>query len=413
VANASTSAFKALIQSTAGCRLTRAEVVSLEVSEQSGMIFAYHKLDMGTCDGFTTPSAAWLIRRGVLRKAPLTVCLSVVSSLMCAAQTNPSVPQRLPATVKHVLSYLPADTETIFVASKSFAMPLFRPDNDQEIRETSPDRMFELLPLDRFGLKDGLLQNYLMGERIELAIEGSRHFRPPSGLGEAPYEGCQIAVLEKANTSRGASFLKESANGRLKTDNVAGQQVTVFQERLEDDIWTTFVAFPKPNLVLACTDRDYLREVLERIGGRIGKRALPDTLAEWSFVDTHASFWGLRHYDKSQAGRDPTSPFVDRNILGMSDRLATGVALTFDSGKRNAAKVSYFSGVSDILVFLQKQTPWSMQINGLVDATASLPIRYRQTAPGVAEIEYELGGTIPADAFILVVVSVFGHVIYF
>ena len=59
-------------------------------------------------------------------------------------------------------------------------MPLFKPDDDQQSRETSLDERFELLPLERFGIKDGLLQNYLRGERVEFAIEGSRHFRPPA-----------------------------------------------------------------------------------------------------------------------------------------------------------------------------------------------------------------------------------------
>ena len=95
-----------------------------------------------------------------------------------------------------------------------------------------------------------------------------------------PYEGCQIAVFAKASSNRGASFVKAAASVALKTDNMAGQSVTVFQEKRDDDTRTTFVAFPKPNLVIACTNRDYLSEVLQRIGGKIGKRALPDTLAE-------------------------------------------------------------------------------------------------------------------------------------
>jgi hypothetical protein len=354
--------------------------------------------------------------RRVISDVLLTAWLSAASSsLICKAQTNTSMPiQHLPARVRQVLSWLPADTETILVANTPFAMPLFKPDDDQQSHETSLDERFELLPLDRFALKDGLLQNYLVGERIELAIEGSRHFRPPvSNFGEMPYEGCQIAVLAKASSSRGPSFVKAAGSVALKTDNVAGQSVAVFQEKRDHDTWATLVAFPKPNLVLACTNRDYLSEVLQRIGGKIGKRALPDTLAEWTFVSTNASFWGLRHYDKTQAERDPTSPFRDFNIIGMADKQATAIALTFDSGKRNLAKISYFSSAGDILEFLQKRTPLSMKIEGVVDSTANLPVQYRQTAPGVAEIQYELGQAIPVDLFISVVMGAFGHAVYF
>jgi len=217
-------------------------------------------------------------------------------------------------------------------------------------------------------------RTYLIGQRVEIAIEGSRHFRRPSGLfGEMPYEGCQIAVLAEATVSRRDSFLKHSSSVALRGDSLVGQKMAVFEEKVDDDIWTTFLAFPKPNLVLACTNRAYLREVLERIGGKVGKRALSETLAEWKFVDTEAPFWGLRHYDKSQAGLDPTSPFVDRNIFGTADRQASGVAFRFDPRKGNVVTISYFSSTRDILGFLQ-HTPLSMEIDGVVDSTANLPV---------------------------------------
>jgi len=227
-----------------------------------------------------------------------------------------------------------------------------------------------------------------------------------------PYEGCQIAVLAEATVNRRDSFLRQFSDVAVRVDSIAGQKIPIFEEKLEDDIWTTFVAFPKPNLVLACTNPDYLREVLERIGGKVGKRALSDTLAEWKFVDTKAPFWGLRHYDKSQAGLDPTSPFGDRSVLGAVDREASGIAFRFDPRTRNVVTISYFSGTRDILGFLQKQSPLSMKIVGTVDSTANLPVTYRQAAPGVAEIKYQLGGALPVDLFVFVAMAAFGHAVY-
>jgi hypothetical protein len=57
--------------------------------------------------------------------------------------------------------------------------------------------------------------------------------------------------------------------------------------------------FPKPNIAVAATDRGYLEDVLARIDGKRGERALPDTLPEWKHVDTHAQFWVVRHYRKA------------------------------------------------------------------------------------------------------------------
>lgn len=343
-----------------------------------------------------------------IRTALLSICLAAGSSAVCRAQSTGPVAQ--------VLSWLPADTETILVANKPFAMPRFKPDDsrrENEISLADLPEAFELLPLSLFELKDGLLQNYLAGQRVEIAMEGSRHFRNPGGLGELPYEGCQIAVLTVASATRTDSFLKRFSNVAVSVDSVAGQKIPVFEEKLENDIWTTFVAFPKPNLVLACTNRDYLREVLERIGGKAGRRALSDTLAEWKFVDANARFWGLRHYDKSQAGIDPTSPFGDRTVLGAGDRQASGIAFRFDPRTRNVVTISYFSGMRDIIGFLQTQTPLSMNGVADVDSPAKLPVSYRLAAPGVAEIKYELGRALSVDVFIFVVVAEFGHAVYF
>jgi hypothetical protein len=351
-----------------------------------------------------------------LRNTLLSICLAAGSSALCRAQTSPLVPGPLPARVGQVLSWLPSDTETILVANKPFTMPGFKPDAAPPGSKTSlaaSTEMFELLPLGLFELKNGLLQNYLMGQRVEIAIEGSRHFRRPSALfGEMPYEGCQIAVLGETNVSRRDSFLKQSSSMVLRVDSVAGQEIPVIEEKRDDDMWTAFVAFPKPNLVLACTNRDYLREVLDRIGGKVGRRALSDTLAEWKLVGTEAPFWGLRHYDKSQAGRDPTSPFVDRTIFGTGDRQASGIAFRFDPKTGNVVTISYFSSTKDILGFLQNQTPLSMGVP-VDDPTARLPVSYRQVAPGVAEIKYELGGELPVDWFLAVAMGTFGHAAYF
>lgn len=340
------------------------------------------------------------------------MCLAAAVIPTCGAQTN-QASKPLPDPVKKILYWLPADTETILVDGKSFVMPQLSASDDPQDRAASPGQVFQRLPLDRFSLKDGLLQNYLAGETVDFAVEGSRHFRNPSALGEALYEGCQIAVLKKASPARGASFRMKSAKVVLKTETIAGQLISVFQEMIENDLWTTLVVFPTPNVVAACTNRDYLREVVERIGGKAGKRALPDTLQEWAFVNTQASFWGLRHYDRSQAGLDPTSPLAGQNVLGVSDSQAIGVTVAFDAERQGKTTISYLSAATNILELLQKRTPLSMHVEGLVPSTENLPVHYRLVKNGVAEIEYELGDAIPAEAFALVMIGVFGHPVYF
>jgi hypothetical protein len=340
----------------------------------------------------------------VISRVLIAICLSAVCWLICTAQSKPRATDRA-GKVNEVISWLPADTETIFVASTQFVMPPFKQPETEQGNEPSLQEL--LRPLDRFETKKGLLQNYLKGERIELTVEGSRHFSPPVGsFGAMPYEGCEIAVLAKATSGRETSFMKAAGSAALRTDGIAGQNVVVFREKIDDETWTTFVSFPRPDLVLACTNRDYLTEVLHRIGGKGGIRALPDTLAEWKFVNTNASCWGLRHYDKTQAERDPTSPFRDFNIIKLADKNAIGIVFAVDSEKRNVLRLFYFSGTKDLLGFLQKETFL------LLGDGAELPIRYRLAAPGVAEIEYELGNEIPTSYFVVMLLGAFGHALY-
>src|SRR5262249_55216673 len=153
----------------------------------------------------------------------------------------------------------------------------------------------------------------LKDNKVALAIEGSRHFRPPTALGTMRYEGCGIVVLESGTGVDGESFMKNGAVSAKRLDKIGAVSVAVFQEQSEGDVWTTFVAFPRRNVVTIATDFAYLRTVLGRLSGTPGPRALPDSLPEWKYVNMSAPVWGVRHYDRTQAQLDPTSPLRDRN----------------------------------------------------------------------------------------------------
>jgi len=87
---------------------------------------------------------------------------------------------------------------------------------------------------------------------------------------------------------------------------------SVFEQKLENDLWTIYVSFPQNNVVLVATNRSFLQEVLVRMRGKEGQRALPDSLPEWKYVNRNSQFWGIRHFDRTQAKMDPSSPFRER-----------------------------------------------------------------------------------------------------
>ena len=184
-------------------------------------------------------------------------------------------------------------------------------------------------------------------------------------------------------------------------------QVIVFQEQLEEDTWTTFVAFPKPNVAVAATNEEYLREVLARINGKHGERALPESLPEWKYVNTHAAFWALRHYDKKGAAVDATSPLAGPNSSVIADDRAIGLTFYFDPDKSKTATITYLSGDKNILQNVQKHLfPIETE-----PGAREMHIRYREMAPGVVEGSYDLEHIESAEVFTFVLIALLGHVV--
>src|SRR5215475_12334743 len=232
--------------------------------------------------------------------------LDVLCASGIAAQKFPQKASSV--DLQEVLSWLPADTETITVARGPFdlnsktAQSRLAEDEDEKrpVTATELAEPFQTLPLSSFGFKGGLLLPRLKDKRVSLAIEGARHFRPPSGLGEMPFEGCSIALFVDDLNDSVASFTKAHRKSILRVEQIAGEQIAVFREKLENDMWTAYLAIPDSRTVIVATNRDYLSEVLARLQGKKGIRALPNDLPEWKYINTDFQFWGLRHFDRTQ-----------------------------------------------------------------------------------------------------------------
>jgi len=349
-------------------------------------------------------------------KVALLLCLAMLGATWCRAQASRKheTPVVSRTTVRDVLSWFPADTETIVVANGPFPMQVLTADDDQtQNRGVSTKELkgeFEDLPLSLVGINKSLTEKYLRGYEVTIAIEGSRRFRPPSGLGEMPFEGCDIVVFTHDIADRAQSFMKDSKDLATRHENVEGQSVAVFQETLEEDVWTTFVAFPRANIAVVATDRDFLRDVLARIGGAGGPRALPDDLPEWKYVKTSAPCWGLRHYDKTQSQFDPSSPFDgEKSATIISDDQAIGVVFNFDPVPDSTATIIYLSGSKDIL---QKVKQAFFPPGVEPESTKDMQIQFRQLAPGVVRSSFVLTHSEPASFFLFILMGLLGHAVY-
>ena len=350
------------------------------------------------------------------RIALIVFTFGLFNALISEVLAQTSTQKTGSVNLQQVLSWLPADTETISVARAfdlDYKITQSKPDEDENENRAVTDlelaEQFEALPISLLGVKDGLLLPRLKNKRVSLAIEGARHFRPPSDLGEMPYEGCAIAVLVDNLDTDMASFVKGNSKSILRVEQVEGQAVAVFREKLEKDVWTAFVAFPNNRLIIVATNRDYLSEVLARLQGKKGNRALPNDLPEWKYVNTDLQFWGLRHYDRTQAKLDPTSPFGGRKSANDPDEQAIGLVYVFDrSDGGNTAKITYLSGDTS----LGSRPDATLLSMGKGPEAEALHAKYREVSPGVVEGSYTLKKTRQVSFFFFVFMGMFGHAVF-
>jgi hypothetical protein len=336
-----------------------------------------------------------------------TALLGIVFSSVALAARVSGPPEDL----SRVLSWLPGNTETLIVSRDPFTLTnntSRNENNDGLISDKELASAFEHLALGPMGFKDGLLAKRLEGKRINLVIEGSRHFRSPAGLGELPYEGCSVIFFLDNLRDEMTSFSRDARRSALKREQLEAQEVFVFQEKLEEDDWTIFVAFPNEHAILLATDRSYLAEILARMHGKTGPRALPNDLPEWKHVDTEAPFWGLRHYDKSQSRFDPTSPYGGRKSANFPDEQAIGFAFALDRHPLRSVTAIYLSGN---LAIGAKPTETLLGMDRYPEAKG-LDAKYQELSPGVVQASYSLERHRASGFFLFVLQGILGHAVY-
>src|SRR5260370_26831874 len=168
-----------------------------------------------------------------MRRKVISLALTSSVAIFCGAGCNTDKGQtssgsaRAVANFERVLSWLPADTETLLVANGPFWMSSFEVAQNHKNYEVSSqelEKAFEGLTLALFNSKSRVLEKHLESKKVLFAAEGSRHFRRPAGLGELPYEGCAIAIFADDLRHRWDAFMKETAPVALRMEEVEGQK---------------------------------------------------------------------------------------------------------------------------------------------------------------------------------------------
>ncbi len=315
--------------------------------------------------------------------------------------------------LNQVLSWLPVDTETVLGANGPFGW-----DPEIHSNETPPQERLtaaelevqsRMFPLALLNFNNGGLGKFINGKAISLAIEGSRRFRAPRSLGMMRYEGCLMVIFMPAVSLDGSAFLKAAASSAVRFEARNGIRIAVFEEKVEDDTWTTFVAFPRGNVAVVATNRDYLAVLLDRMRGAPGPRALPEALSEWKHLETNAPVWGIRHYRKQGAALDPSSPLLGQSSANIPDADAVGVTFSFAPSSQLAATVDYFSRSPDARRILSS---YLMMADAAVAAPRELQMPLRQPGPGVLEASIDLSATEAIERLLFGLMAMLGHAVY-
>ena len=339
----------------------------------------------------------------------------LLSSLIASsviAQTSSGVPRETVAMTDTILSWLPSDTESVIVAQGPYTIPSKKkPDHTEQQGLTGAEvsKLWAMtLPMVMFGLDGDSLGERLASRKALVAIEGSRHFRVPRGLGMMHFEGCEIVVFSEELGDFPNSFAQDAQRDFVGTEEISGQRILVFQKKTDGDIWTTLVAFPRPNVILVATDRNYLAETLARMQGKPGPRALPTSLPEWRHVNRQSQFWALRHYDPDQAAQDPTSPLhVSDSAFVGSDTRAIGLVFNLTRESDARATIVYLSQDEGLLDQLNRGRWMDARDPDLKD----LHPKFRALAPGVVEGSFEFEKVEPTKIFYFTLLFQMGHAI--
>lgn len=330
--------------------------------------------------------------------------------------------QTLDNEIQRVFSWLPADTETVVVADsrkRSFLdLDVFDKKDDEDEQKDEQEAppasvqdvaaRFQVLPMGFFFIGNKALLELFRTHPLAFTIEGSRHFRGPrAGLGLMDYEACEIAVFKEDVHRHGEWLLERNKERSAKEEKIAGHAAVLFEEDWEAT-WTLYVVFPQPDVLMVCSNRDYTQEVLNRMELTALDRALPPSLPEWKYVNTGAPFWGLRHFDRSQAELDPSSPFGGPKSANSPDEQGIGVTFSFDPNKSNTVTVIYLSGDPEIKEKLRHYETKACS----EDHDEGVLVSSAQLRPGIIQYSYSFPAVAHLGLFFFFFEAVLGHGTY-
>ncbi len=242
---------------------------------------------------------------------------SVPNSLVAEAATKADT---VDARIQQVLSWLPIETESLFVARGPAELAVIvddersRSEKNHEAKEieSSLENICWVLPASPlYEIAHGKYSKHLKGHKAAFVIEASCRFQSVQADGPvlvSKYAGCHVFVFEKDLGETGKSLMNSAMEDAVKVITLADHKVAFFEMRLgPKDSQTFLITQPKPNILLIGADRDYLLELLKRMSDEPETRAFPKDLSVWKQFDPNSRYWAIRRYQPGNEVVDSTT----------------------------------------------------------------------------------------------------------
>ena len=291
--------------------------------------------------------------------------------------------------LSEVIAWLPTDTETVAVARGPFTVGDANFAAGQSVAAALQQTFTQPLLA---GLQNGKYASDLEGAKVGLVVEGARKFRQPTALGSCLFEGCRISIFEDDFAKKGDALFEKVFRDAKATEEIAAHKVAQFQEQIEQDTVTIYVARIAPNIIVEASDRAYLVEVLMRMQRKDTPRpALLDSAA-WKKLSPGARYWMVRTYAKTP-GKDPTSPYLEG--CPSADNKAKALAFSFPQEAAKNPVILYFSDNDNAESIAKKS--WGAKA------------KVEKLEAGVISISFPIANVQDLGEFVLLLLWHFGH----
>lgn len=248
-----------------------------------------------------------------LRAACFAVCVTATFAASCTKGAQVVSQAQLPAAIVEALSWLPSETETVFVVNSPYKFSAKATENDLSALEACSLLVAVGLPQEAA---------FLEGMTIDWVVSGTRNYRPARGLGVCPFDGVTIVAVGRGEIAKVLSKIKETASEEIELDR---RKVFVYQEEMERNTWTYYVTAEKERLLVA-TDKAYLSQTLAHISSP-NIKPVHTTMPLWKYVDARSPLWAVRAFTE-RSNKLPHG-------MNMDDEGLRGYAIQIDPGGKS------------------------------------------------------------------------------